>query len=155
MAIIYGPNMARLGVARRLMPTILMKAYTTHRERSDVFLSYQHKDQDTAVTLAKELSDLNCDVFIDVYDDTLFPGDNDLDDALMEAITNAATMLVVVSDDTQDSWWVPWEIGVSTPSGTPKAMYKPRANRRLPEYLEKLDRLANPIAASTWILLNK
>ena len=155
MAIIYGPNMARLGVARRLMPTILMKAYTTHRERSDVFLSYQHKDQDTALTLAKELSGLNLDVFIDIYDDTLFPGDNDLDDALVEAITNAATMLIVVSDDTQDSWWVPWEIGVSTPSGTPKAMYKPRTNRRLPKYLGKLKRLESPILAALWIILKK
>ena len=155
MAIIYGPNMARLGVARRLMPTILMKAYTTHRERSDVFLSYQHKDQDTALTLAKELSGLNLDVFIDIYDDTLFPGDTDLDDALVEAITNAATMLIVVSDDTQDSWWVPWEIGVSTPSGTPKAMYKPRTNRRLPKYPGKLKRLENPILAAFWIILKK
>ena len=43
------------------------------------------------------------------------------------AITKADTMLIVVSDDTQDSWWVPWEIGVSTPLGTPKAMYKPQA----------------------------
>ena len=50
-------------------------------------------------------------------------------------------MLIVVSDDTQDSWWVPWEIGVSTPLGTLKAMYKPQAKKQLPTYLKKIPRL--------------
>ena len=155
MAITYGRNMARLGVAQRLMPTVLMKSYTTHNQQSDVFVSYQHNDQATALTLAKELSDQNWDVFIDVHDDTLFPGDNNVDEPLLEAIANAATMLIVVSDDTQGSWWVPWEIGVSTPSGKPRALYRPTTRRPLPDYLEKLERLQSSLAAIFWLIKNR
>ena len=155
MAITYGRNMARLGVARQLTSTVLMKAYTTHNQQSDVFVSYQHKDQDAALTLAKELSDGKWDVYIDVLDDKLFPGDRNVDEALVEAIGNAATMLIVVSDDTQRSWWVPWEIGVSTPSGKPRALYKPTARLPLPDYLEKLERLQSSLAAFVWLLKNR
>ena len=154
MAITYGRNMARLGVAVRLMPTVLMKSYTSHNQQSDVFVSYQHKDQDTALTLAQELSK-NWDVYIDVHDDALFPGDTNVDDALVEAIGNAATMLIVVSDDTQRSWWVPWEIGVSTPSGKPRALYRPTARQTLPDYLEKLERLQSPLSAWLWLITNR
>ena len=155
MAITYGRNMARLGVARLLTTTVLMRSYTAHSQQSDVFLSYQHKDQATALTLAQELSDWKWDVFIDVHDDSLFPGDNHIDEALVEAIGNAATMLIVVSDNTQVSWWVPWEIGVSTPSRKPRALYRPAANRPLPNYLEKLERLQSPLSARLWLSRNR
>ena len=135
--------------------TVLMKAYTTHNQQSDVFVSYQYKDQDTALTLAKELSDRKWDVYIDVHDDTLLPGDSNVDEALVEAIGNAATMLIVVSDDTQGSWWVPWEIGVSTPSGKPRALYRPTARQPMPDYLEKLDRLQSTLAAFIWLIKNR
>ena len=154
MAITYGRNMARLGVARQLMSTVLMKAYTAHNQQSDIFVSYQHNDQATALTLAKELSK-SWNVYIDILDDTLFPGDSNVDEALVEAIGNAATMLIVVSDDTQKSWWVPWEIGVSTPSGKPRALYKPTAKQPLPDYLEKLERLQSSLAAFIWLLKNR
>ncbi len=147
--------MARLGVARQLASTVLMKAYTPHNQQSDVFVSYQHSDQATALGLAKELSDSEWDVFIDVHDDSLFPGDNHVDEALVEAIGNAATMLIVVSDNTQGSWWVPWEIGVSTPSGKPRALYKPTAHRALPTYLDKLERLQGPSSAKVWLIRNR
>lgn len=155
MAITYGRNMARLGVARQLTSTVLMRSYTTHNQQSDVFLSYQHNDQTTALALAKDLSDSDWDVYIDVHDDWLFPGDNHVDEALVEAIANAATMLIVVSDNTQGSWWVPWEIGVSTPSGKPRALYKPTAHRPLPNYLEKLERLESPLSARVWLRRNR
>ena len=69
----------------------------------------------------------------------------------MTAIDNSNTMVIVVSDETQGSWWVPWEVGVSTPSGKPKALYKPQANRTLPEYLKKLKRLWNAAEADSWV----
>ena len=155
MAITYGRNVARLGVARQLTSTVLMKAYTTHNQQSDVFVSYQHDDQPTSLALAKELSDSQWDVFIDGHDDSLFPGDNHIDEALIEAMGNAATMLIVVSDNTQGSWWVPWEIGVSTPSGKPRALYKPTAHRSLPNYLDKLERLQSPLFARLWLIRNR
>ncbi len=125
-----------------------MKAYTTHKEESEVFLSYKRADQATALILAKGLDQKGRRVFIDVHDDTLAPGQEDLDDALLTAISKSDTMVVIVSDETQWSWWVPWEIGVSTPFRKPKAMYKPQTDKPLPTYLKKLRRLRNSSEAN-------
>ena len=125
MPITYGMSLAKSWGARQWSGTVLMKAYTTHLEESEVFLSYRHSDKATAWDLAHDLDRRGRRVFIDVHDDTLVPGQENLDDALVTAIDNARTMIIVVSDKTQGSWWVPWEIGVSIPFGKPRAMYKP------------------------------
>ena len=151
MPITYGKNLAKSPGALKWSGTVLMKAYTTHTEVSDVFLSYRHTDEATAWELAHYLDLRGIRVFIDVHDHTLAPGQGDLDDALVTAIDNSNTMIIVVSDETQDSWWVPWEVGVSTPSGKPKALYKPQADRTLPDYLEKLKRLWNSAQAESWV----
>lgn len=152
MPITYGRTLAKTWGAQRMSGTVLMKAYTPHTEKSEVFLSYQHSDRNTALGLAEYLDLHGRYVFIDVHDDTLLPGDRDLDDALMEAIRNADTMVIVVSDETQGSWWVPWEIGVSTPSRKPRAMYRPLVSRSLPAYLQKLQRLQNLETVNRWVL---
>ena len=151
MPITYGKNLTKSLGAQRWSGTILMKAYTTHTEDSEVFLSYRHSDKATAWELARDLNRRGRRVYIDVHDNTLAPGQGDLDDALVTAIDNSNTMIVIVSDKTQESWWVPWEVGVSTPFGKPRAMYKPQTSRPLPAYLEKLKRLRNSAEANSWV----
>ncbi len=155
MPITYGMNLARTRGVQQLSGIVQMSAYTTHAERADVFLSYRHGDQVTALQLAMYLDQRGRQVFIDIHDDTLDPGDIHLDEALIKAITNADTMVIVVSDGTQGSWWVPWEIGVSTPYRKPKALYKPLANQQLPSYLQKLPRLQDFMAANKWVVENR
>ena len=151
MPISYGMNLAKSWGARQWSGTVLMKAYATHTEKSEVFLSYRHTDKATAWDLAYDLDRRGRRVFIDVHDNTLVPGQEDLDDALVTAIDNARTMIIIISDETQGSWWVPWEIGVSTPFGKPRAMYKPKTYGPLPAYLEKLKRLQNSTEANSWV----
>ena len=151
MPITYGRNLAKLWGTQHRSGAVLTRAYTTHTEDSEVFLSYRHSDRDTAWELAHDLDRRGRRVFIDVHDNTLAPGQGDLDNALMTAIDNARTMIIVVSDETQGSWWVPWEIGVSTPSGKPRAMYKLQTTRPLPDYLEKLQRLRNSTEVNSWV----
>lgn len=137
MPITYRMNLSKLWGRERRSGTVLMKAYTTHTEESEVFVSYRHSDQHTALELARGLDEKGRRVFIDVHDDTLLPGQQDLDDALVTAIRKSDTMIIVVSDETQKSWWAPWEIGVSTPFRRPKALYKPQAYRALPTSLRR------------------
>ena len=151
MSITYGRNLASSWGATQRSGFVLMKAYTTHTEESEVFLSYRHTDKATAWDLAYALHRLGRRVFIDVHDNTLLPGQEDLDDALVTAIDNARTMIIIVSHKTQGSWWVPWEIGVSTPFGKPRAMYKPQTYGQLPKYLEKLKRLQSSTEANSWV----
>ena len=151
MPITYGMNLAKSGGYSRWSGTVIMKAYTIHTEESEVFLSYRHADQSTALGLVVDLDRQGRRVYVDVHDDTLVPGQRDLDDALVTAINNSVTMIVIVSDETQGSWWVPWEIGVSTPFGKPRAMYEPQSYGPLPAYLEKLQRLRNSTEANSWV----
>jgi len=156
MPIIYGRNlMESWGQGGRRYGSILLKAYTTHAEKSEVFLSYRSTDQVAALQLAASLDQFGRHVFIDVHDGTLQSVSNDIDQALVMAITKADTMVIVVSDNTQGSWWVPWEIGVSTPFRKPRAMYKAPANKPLPEYLDKLPRLLTATSVNQWIIKNR
>ena len=151
MPITYGMNLAKSWGDSRWNGTVMMRAYTTHTEESEVFLSYRHADQPTALGLANDLDRQGRRVFIDVHDDALAPGEVELDDALMTAIDKSNAMIVIVSDETQSSWWVPWEIGVSTAFGKPRALYKPQTHGPLPAYLEKLKRLRNSTEANSWV----
>ena len=108
MPVTYGRNLTRLGRAASLRTTIVLeKAYVPHSEKSDVFISYQRRDEAVAVDLAADLDTARFNVYIDVHDDTLSPGDRNLESALLTAIANSDTMVVIVSDNTQSSWWVP------------------------------------------------
>ena len=157
MPVVYGQNLmsALRGRDYHLQGTVVMKAYTTHKEKSEVFVSYQSRDQSTALELAADLDRYGRHVFIDVHDGTLGPLVTHIDDALVMAINKADTMVIVVSDKTQDSWWVPWEIGVSTPFRKPRAMYKPLVAGPLPAYLDKLPRLWNPASTNKWVVENR
>ena len=53
MSITYGVNLAKSWGERRSSGNILMKSYTTHTEQSEVFLSYKHADQATALGLGQ------------------------------------------------------------------------------------------------------
>lgn len=157
MSITYGRNLIRTLRAEeyRLNAQVLMKAYTTHTEQSEVFLSYRGPDRDTSLQLAAYLDRQGRYVFIDVHDGTLAPDVTDIDKALVTAIQRSETMVIVVSGQTQGSWWVPWEIGVSTPFGKPRAMYKPPAGKTLPDYLERLPRLPTPESVNEWVVSNQ
>ena len=154
MPITYGVTLSRAWGEVRLSDNILMKAYAPHTEKSEVFLSYRYLDQDLALQLAAELDRMGRHVFIDLHDNTLQPGDINLDKSLITAINNADTMVIVVSDDTQGSWWVPWEIGVSTPYQKPRAMFKLPTSRQLPAYLARLPRFSNSSSVNRWVIEN-
>ena len=55
MPITYGMNLVKSWGELRWGGADLMKAYTTHKEESEVFVSYKHADQSTALGLAKDL----------------------------------------------------------------------------------------------------
>ena len=155
MPITYGPNLARSWGSTQLLGTVLMKSYMTHNEKSDVFLSYRHCDQPVALNLAEELDKTGLDVFIDFYDGNLDPADKNLDEALISAIKNSDTMVIIVSDETRESWWVPWEVGVSTPYGKPRAIYTSSLTEQLPIYLGRLYRIKDPAMVRFWVLMNQ
>ena len=151
MAILYGPNLAKRWGHFHQIESVRMRLFVPSQERSDVFLSYRHGDENTAIALAMALDSRNLDVYIDVFDDTLVPQDFDLDNKLVETIRETRSLVIVVSKETHQSWWVPWEVGVSTPFGKPRAIFVVESSLQLPTFLGKLRRFSDRLEVVNWV----
>lgn len=81
-----------------------------------VFISHQKKDRDEAKKIADYLINANIDVYFDEYDlDLKIQSEADNPKAVTAAIctgiNNSSHMLVLISPNTIDSNWVPFEVG--------------------------------------------
>lgn len=81
-----------------------------------VFISYQQKDKDQAIKVAEYLEQAGIDIYFDKYDTELriHHQANDpkkVTESICKGINNSSHMLVIVSPNTINSTWVPFEIG--------------------------------------------
>ena len=81
-----------------------------------IFISYQKMDKDQATKVAEYLQNAGIDVYFDEYDKELriyYQGKNPkkVTESICNGINNSSHMLVVVSPNTINSSWVPFEIG--------------------------------------------
>ena len=108
-------------------------------EKPRVFISHQKKDSDVAAKIAEYLLDAGIDVYFDQYDGSINRADsNSVINSIRTGIENSSHMLVIFSQNTFGSMWVPWEIGYAYNS--PVSLYVLRlkgvTKEQLPEYLK-------------------
>ncbi len=119
-----------------------------------VFLS--HRKADAAVTrsirLSFVLNDVKC--YIDELDEQIKKTD-DITNLIMKRVNECSHMMVVVSENTQGSWWVPFEIGVASRADRRITTYNYRENIRLPDFLTKWPILKNDDDLNEFIKLYK
>ncbi|WP_103027208.1 toll/interleukin-1 receptor domain-containing protein [Salinibacter altiplanensis] len=90
---------------------------TEYREGTPcLFISHKREDTEACKKITDYLLDAGVDVYFDEYDDTLSAiaaaGDeNLLTDRITDGINMSTHMLCVVSPQTVDSYWVPFEVG--------------------------------------------
>jgi hypothetical protein len=97
---------------------------TKYKNRSDflaqnvkcVFISHQQKDKSEARQVADYLQKAGIDIYFDEYDKELrihhqSKNPKKVTEAICTGINNSSHMLVVVSKNTMNSTWVPFEIG--------------------------------------------
>jgi TIR domain len=102
-----------------------------------VFISHQRGDSVLAGTVAHRLKTYHqIDCYIDLIDPDASKSGDKLGDYLRAQMGLCTQLLAVVSQNTKTSWWVPWEIGISTEKDQPIATYA-GDNTSLPEYLRK------------------
>ena len=90
--------------------------FTKIRKRPCVFLSHKKEDKPACRKIAKYLSEAEIDYYLDEEDDTLqqavSSGDpNRITERIKKGISESSHMLVVVSEKTYKSQWVPFEVG--------------------------------------------
>ncbi|MDN3657830.1 toll/interleukin-1 receptor domain-containing protein [Ferruginibacter paludis] len=81
-----------------------------------VFISYQQKDKNEAKQVADYFQNAGIDVYFDEYDTELrihHQGNNPkkVTESICNGINNSSHMIVIVSPNTVNSSWVPFEIG--------------------------------------------
>lgn len=109
------------------------------RHNSRVFISHQKKDSGVAQIVADYLLDAGIDIYFDKYDETINQNDpNSVVTAIKRGIENSSHMLVLFSQNTFGSMWVPWEIGYAyySPIYLSVLRLKGVDNSKLPDYLK-------------------
>ncbi|UVL41004.1 toll/interleukin-1 receptor domain-containing protein [Pseudomonas sp. B21-040] len=105
-----------------------------------VFISYRHTDRAYAMAINTRLTQATIKTYLDVLDPESQTTE-DITTVITRNITECTHLMAVVSEQTAQSWWVPFEIGEATISNRRICSYKigPSA---LPQYLDKWPKLS-------------
>ena len=104
-----------------------------------VFLSHKKEDRIKTLQIASYLGSKKVLCYVDIFDPELQTTD-DITKKLIEKIGQCTHLMAVVSEHTQISWWVPFEIGVGT-----------EKDRRITSY--QLEEVEFPYFLKKWPIL--
>lgn len=80
----------------------------------DVFLSHSSKDRDALDGIVKFLEKYNVNVYLDKIDETLpMTTSPETGEKLKDRIHQSRKFIVLVSENSKDSKWIPWELGIA------------------------------------------
>jgi len=80
----------------------------------DVFLSHSSKDSEYIVGIIAFLEEQGASVYVDLGDDRLPSNPNPKTATILKAeIQSSPRFIVLVSPNSKDSKWIPWELGLS------------------------------------------
>lgn len=88
-----------------------------------VFISHQKTDSSLAERVAHRIKYNGFDTYLDTLDDALVRDGPELANHLLRKLATCDQLIAVVSTETRNSWWVPWEIGVGSEKGLRMATY--------------------------------
>ena len=115
-----------------------------------IFVSHYNEDRASARKIASWIRDVGMTAFLDIEDPNLPPKDGTEMADYIKGVINASNGLVVVtSEETANSWWVPYEIGVADQKDLVLATYI-LDNVNLPSYLRKWPMLSNKTILECW-----
>lgn len=114
-----------------------------------VFISYRHTDRAQAMVINDRLVRANIKTYLDVLD-TESQLTDDITAVITRNITDCTHLLAVVSQETAQSWWVPFEIGEATISNRRICSFQIGQNA-LPLYLDKWPKLSGDADISFFI----
>ena len=101
-----------------------------------VFISHKLEDKELALRMSQYLKSQGVSTYVDVLDPTLKTTD-DITRTIIERLKQCTHLMALVSNFTERSWWVPFEIGVATETERRISTYQTSTVTKLPEFLEK------------------
>ncbi len=108
-----------------------------------IFISHKQEDSIAANKLAVELSKLRVPYYLDVLDTNVTKSGKELTEHIKKNLNDCTDIIVIMSEVTRFSQWVPFEVGMSAQQDMPTATFL-QADVKLPEFLEYWPRLKQP-----------
>lgn len=99
-----------------------------------VFISHKQEDEYPARYVCDELKKQGVEAYLDLLEGELLLKGKDLTNHIKSRLDECTDILVIMSDKTKDSWWVPFEIGMAAQKDFPIVSYLVN-NVDLPDYL--------------------
>lgn len=115
-----------------------------------VFISHKKEDELRALMVKLALDKKGVSSYLDVLDDEIAEGGKSLTDHIKENLNSCTDVIVVMTESTKKSWWVPFEIGMSAQKDMPTASFL-APNVELPDYLKYWPRLKNTDDIATYV----
>ena len=86
-----------------------------------IFISHKQEDADTANKLARELRSLGIPYYLDILDSTVTTSGRALTEHIKRNLNDCTDIIVIMSEATRLSQWVPFEVGMSAQNDMPTA----------------------------------
>lgn len=99
-----------------------------------VFISHKQEDSTSALTICNQLKLLGVNAYLDLLEGNLLLEGEKLTNHIKNRLNHCTDLLVVMSIKTQESWWVPFEIGMAAQLDFPIVSYL-LDNVELPGYI--------------------
>lgn len=119
-----------------------------------VFISHKQEDSLYAQFVKRQLDLLKVDSYLDVMDTSINGGGETLTDHIKDQLNSCTDIIVVMSEATKCSWWVPFEIGMAAQIDMPTATYL-TSTVSLPGYLEYWPRLKSVSDVATYVSVRR
>lgn len=107
-----------------------------------IFISHKKEDSEKAESIRNSLNESGVNAYLDLLEGNILLEGEQLTNHIKRRLNDCTDLLVVMSDKTQESWWVPFEIGMASQKDFPIVSYLLN-NVKLPDYLNYWPTLEN------------
>lgn len=108
-----------------------------------IFISHKQEDALMANQMASELRTIHVDYYLDLLDPSVAQSGRELTNHIRKNLNNCTDIIVVMSEITRYSQWVPFEVGMAAQLDMPTATFL-KDNVLLPDFLQYWPRLKKP-----------
>ena len=140
----------------RANPRFLYEFSSASRSQICVFISHKSEDVAAAKEVADRVMAAGLDVYLDIFDGELQKATREdnargIVSGIERALARSTNILVLVTDKTRQSWWVPYEIGFSKRGDKGIASLLLKSTDDFPDYLKIERTLRNGTELNTYL----
>lgn len=105
-----------------------------------IFISHKQEDALSANKIASELRAINVDYYLDLLDSSVVQSGRELTNHIKRNLNDCTDIIVIMSNLTRFSQWVPFEVGMAAQIDMPTATFL-QEDVSLPDFLQYWPRL--------------